>query len=98
MPDHACKQDYDAAQRLFVSMTADKTDKPAHSQTMARISNEPKNPDTIRNSGNTFAGVDIPMGDRRKWKIADITFDKIKITSMSIAIDKSGKDREDIRP
>lgn len=99
MPDHACKQDYDAAQRLFVSMTADKDEQASAwaKQWLAIIERAEKIHDTIRNSGNTFAGVDIPMGDRRKWKIADITFDKIKITSMSIAIDKSGKDREDIQ-
>ncbi len=99
MPGHACKQDYDAAQRLFVSMTADKDEQASAwaKQWLAIIERAEKIHDTVRNSGNAFAGVDIPMGDRRKWKIADITFDKIKITSMTIAVDKSGKDREDIQ-
>lgn len=96
---HACNQDYDAAQRLFASMTADKDDKASAwaKQWLAIIDRAEKIHAAIRNSGTTFAEVDIPMGDKRKWKIADITFDKIKITSMSIAIDKSGKDRNDIQ-
>ena len=99
MPPHACKQDYDAAQRLFVSMSADKDEQASTwaKQWLAIIERAEKIHDAIRNSGDAFAGVDIPMGDRRKWKIADITFDKIKVTSMTIAVDKSGKDRQDIQ-
>lgn len=99
MLNHASNHDYDAAQRLFASMAASQDEQPANwaRQWLGIIERAEKVHAAIRNSGTTFAEVDVNMGDKRKWKVADITFDKIKITSMVIAIDSRGKDRKDIQ-
>ena len=69
------------AQRLFVSMTADKDERQRSAKQYRHHRTSRKIHDTIRIPA-ILCRIDIPMGDRRKWKIADITFDKIKITNV----------------
>lgn len=99
MLEQASKQDYDAAQRLFASMAEGKAEQEQQwaKQWVAIIGKAETIHGTIRNSGTTFAEVDVNMADKRKWKIAEITFDKIKITSTSIAVDSRGKDRKEVQ-